>query len=90
MILSAGLILFAGLCGYGLTRGSLGLSAKNPVAVLALLTGLAAMGFVWSQHTVTRQSVEYQLQQEIADNFKAAGNLKRAAIHEQKAEALKP
>ncbi|HXB57983.1 MAG TPA: hypothetical protein VNU95_00350 [Candidatus Acidoferrales bacterium] len=89
-ILSAGLILFIALCGFGLARGTPGLPQKSPVGVLALLAGLAALGFVWSKHAVTRRSVEYELQQQIADNFKAAGNLKRAAIHEQKAEALKP
>lgn len=89
-ILSAGLILFIALCGYGLARGMCGLSAKNPVGILALLAGLAALGFVWLQHTVTRPSVEYELQEQIVGNFQRAGNLKRAAIHEQKAEALKP
>jgi hypothetical protein len=89
-ILAAGLAMFIALCGYGLTRGTFGLSEKNPVGFLALLAGLAALGFVWSKHAVTRRSVEYELQQQIADNFKMAGNLKRAAIHEQKAEALKP
>jgi hypothetical protein len=88
-ILSAGLILFIGLCGFGLARNQLGLTSKNPVGILALLTGIAALGFIWSKHSVTRNSVEYQLQEQIAANFKAAGNLPRAAIHKQKAEALK-
>jgi len=90
VILSTGLVLFIVLCGYGLARGAPGLPQKSPVRVLALLAGLAALGFVWSKHTVTRQSVEYDLQQQIVANFQRAGNLKRAAIHEQKAEALKP
>jgi hypothetical protein len=47
------------------------------------------LGFVWSKHAVTRRSVEYQLQRQITDNFQRAGNLKRAAIHEQKTEELK-
>jgi hypothetical protein len=89
-ILSTGLALFAGLCACGLARGTLGLAARNPVGILALLVTLAALGFVWSKHAVTRRSLEYQLQQEIIDNFRRFGNLKRAAIHEQKAEALKP
>ena len=89
-ILSAGLGLFVGLCGYGLVRGALGMPMLSLVGVLALLAGLAALGFVWSQHAVTRQSVEYGLQEQIIANFQRAGNLKRAAIHEQKAEALKP
>jgi len=88
-ILSGGLILFIGLCGFGLARGKLGLAAYDPAGILALLVGLAALGFVWSKHTVTRNSVEYQLQVQIAASFKSAGNLQRAAIHEQKAEALK-
>lgn len=89
VILSAGLVLFIGLCGYGLARGKMGLTARNPAGIVALLVGLAALGFVWSKRNMTRESVEYQLQQQIANNFKAAGNLKRAAIHEQKAEQLK-
>ncbi len=87
--LFAGLLLFCGLCGYGLARGLPGLRARNPAGVLALLACLAALGFVWCKHPVSRQSVEYALQQQIASRFKAAGNLKRAAIHEQKAAALK-
>jgi hypothetical protein len=88
-ILSTGLMLFVVLCGYGVTRGAPGLPQRNPAGILALLVSLAALGFVWSKHAVTRPSVEYQLQQQIVDNFKTAGNLKRAAIHEQKAEELK-
>lgn len=88
-ILCAGLFLFIGFCIYGLARGALGMSARNPAGMLALLAGLAALGFVWSKHTVSRESVEYRLEQEIAANFKTALNLKRAAIHEQKAEELK-
>ena len=88
-ILSVGLILFAAFCGYGLARGTFGLPAKNPTGFLALLAGLAVLGFVWSKHAVTRRSVEYELQQQIAANFQQAGNFKRAAFHEQKAEALK-
>ncbi len=87
-ILLAGVALFVVLCGFGL-QGKLGMAAKNPVGLIALLAGLAALGFVWSKHNVTRNSVEYQLQVQIAANFKAAGNLKRAAIHEQKAAVLK-
>ena len=89
VILALGLILFMGLCGYGVARGTPGLARGSVPGILALLAALAALGFVWSKHTVTRNSVEYQLQEQIAANFKGAGNLKRAAIHEQKAEALK-
>jgi hypothetical protein len=89
-ILCAGLILFVALCGYGLARGAVGLPAMHPAGILALLAGLAALGFVGSKHSLGRESVEYDLQRQAAANFKAAGNLKRAAIHEKKAEALKP
>jgi hypothetical protein len=88
-ILVTGLILFAGLCGWGLVRGALGLSEGNPAGALALLAGMVALALVWSNDTVSRESVEYQLQAQMAENFKAAGNLKRAAIHEQRAEQLK-
>jgi hypothetical protein len=88
-ILSAGLILFIGLCGYGLARGALGMSAKNPIEILAVLAGVAALCLVWSKHDLTRESLEYRLEEQIVFNFKVAGNLKRADIHEQKAEALK-
>lgn len=89
-IFSAGLVLFIGLCGIGLARGAFGVARGDVVGVLALLAALAALGFAWSKHNVSRNSIEYQLQEQIAANFKAAGNLKRAAIHEQKADALKP
>jgi hypothetical protein len=89
-ILSCGLILFTGLCGLGLARGSMDLTLKNPAAILALLAGVVAIVFVWSKHSVTRESVEYELQQQLAANFKAANNFSRAAIHERKAGELKP
>jgi hypothetical protein len=90
VILSGGLFLFVALCGFGLVRGKFGLAIYEPAGVLALLLALAALGFVWFKGTTTRDYVEYQLQEQITANFKAAGNLQRAAIHEQKAEALKP
>ncbi len=88
-ILSTGLLLFIGLSSYGIARGTLGLDAKNPAAVLVLFAGMAALGYACSKHAISRESVEYNLQRQLAGNLKAAGNLKRAAIHEQKAEALK-
>lgn len=88
-IMSGGLILFCGLCGFGLARGAPGLAARNPVGVLALLAGLAALGFVWSRHAVNRDSVEYALEERLAAEFQAAGNPRRAAIHAQDAQALK-
>ena len=38
--------------------------------------------------SLRRESVEYALQRELAVQFKAEGNFKRAAIHEHKAAAL--
>ena len=89
VILSCGLILFVGLCGCGLARGTMGLNVKNPAGILALLTGLAALGFVWEKRSLRRESVEYLMQQQLAADFKSAGNFNRAAIHARKAEELK-
>jgi hypothetical protein len=89
-ILLCGLILFVVLCGYGLARGTIGLTRGNPAGIIALLAGLAALGFVWSKRSLQRESVEYDLQQQLAAGFKSANNLKRAATHEHKAEELKP
>ena len=89
-IFSCGLILFAGLCGCGLARGTMDLNVKNPAGILALLAGLAALGFVWEKRALQRASIEYGMQQQLAADFKSAGNFKRAAIHEHKAEELKP
>ena len=88
-ILFSGLVLFAGLGGYGLWRGALGLMRANPAGIIALLAGLTALGFVWSNRSLRRDSVEYGLQRDLAAYFKSNHNLKRAAIHERKAEALK-
>jgi hypothetical protein len=55
-----------------------------------LLAGLLALGFVWKNHSFQRESVEYDLQQQIAAYFKAVKNPERTAIHEHKAEELKP
>jgi hypothetical protein len=88
-ILSCGLILFVGLCGCGLARGSIVLTMRNPEGMFALLVGLAALGFVWSKHSLQRESVESSMQQQLADYFKSTGNLKRATTHEHKAEELK-
>jgi hypothetical protein len=88
-ILSCGLVLFAGLCGYGLARGALGLTRANPAGIAVLLAGLAALGFVWSKRSLQRETVEYELQRELAAYFKSVDNFKRAAIHEHKADVLK-
>jgi hypothetical protein len=80
--------LFEGLCAYGLFRESRGLSFGKPAGIFALLIGLAALGFVWSKHDVRRESVERDLQQQLAGYFKAVNQPARAAIHQHKAEAL--
>ena len=87
-ILAGGLLLFAGLGGYGLARGGLGLARANPAGIVVLLAGLAALGFVWSKRSLQRDSVEYGLQRELAAHFKSVNNLERAAFHEHKADAL--
>ena len=87
-ILTAGLLLFAGLCGYSLARGTCGLARANLAGIVVLLAGLAALGFVWSKRFVQRESVEAQLQRQLAADFKSVNNVKRAAFHEQRAEAL--
>jgi hypothetical protein len=89
-ILSCGLILFVVLCGCGLARGTIGLARGSPVGTIALLAGLTALGFVWSKRSLQRESVEYDLQQQLVADFKSANNFERAAIHEHKAEELKP
>ena len=88
MILAGGLLLFAGLGGYGLARGTFGLAPANPAGIIVLLAGLAALGFVWSKRSLQRESVEYGLQRELAAYFKSANKLERAAFHEHKADAL--
>ena len=87
-ILTTGLLLFAGLCGYGLARGAFGLTRANPAGIIVLLVGLAALGFVWSKRSLQRESVEYGLQRELAAHFKSVNNFERAAFHEHKADAL--
>ncbi len=86
-ILTAGLLLFAGLCGYGLARGAFGLARANPMGIVVLLAGLAALGFVWSKRSLQRESVEFEMQRELATYFKSVNDLNRAAFHEHRAEA---
>jgi hypothetical protein len=88
-ILSCGLILFVILCGRRLASRNVSLAPENTAAIAALLAGLAALGFVWSKHSLHRESVEYELQSELAADFKSVGNLERAATHQHKADALK-
>lgn len=88
-ILWSGLVLFAALCLRDIVPAAPGHPARNPAALLPLLAVLVALAFVFTKRNVSRESVEYQLQEQIAASFHAAGNSVRAAIHEQKAEALK-
>lgn len=88
-IMEVGLVLFVGLCGLGLARGTIDLAVKKPEGMLALLAGLAALGVVWSKHWSRRESVEYVMQQQLAESFKSAGALDRAAFHAHKADELK-
>ena len=88
-ILAGGLTLFAGLCGFGLARGALGLPRESLGGIIVLLALLTALGFVWSRSAITRRTVEYDLQQQLAGYFQAQNNPQRAAIHAAKAAALK-
>jgi hypothetical protein len=67
----------------------MGLAPENTAGIIALLAGLAALGFVGSKHSLRRESVEYELHCELAAQFKSANNLERAATHQHKADALK-
>jgi hypothetical protein len=90
IIVVMGLVLFVGLSGFGLVRATKGLAVPKPEGILALLAGLTALGFVWSKHSLQRDSIEYGLQQQLAESFKSAGALDRAAFHAHKADELKP
>ena len=88
-MLYCGLGLFVGLVGYALIRSPLGLAWENLPAFIALLTILAALGFVWSKAPVKRETIERDLDCKLAAYFKSVNNLKRAAIYEHKADVLK-
>jgi hypothetical protein len=88
-LLYCGLGLFAGLMGCALIRSPLGLAWENLPASIALLAILAALGFVWSKAPVKRETIERDLDYQLAVHFKSENNLKRAAIYEHKAERLK-
>jgi hypothetical protein len=88
-LLYGGLGLFAGLIGYALNRSPLGLAWENLPAGIAMLALLAALGFVWSKAPVQRETVERDLDNQLAAHFKSENNLERAAIFEHKAEALR-
>ncbi len=78
VILSCGLILFVALCVVRLTRAS--------AEIIAALIGLAAIGFIWSEHSLNRESVERNLHLELSGYFKSINAPERAAIHERKAK----
>jgi hypothetical protein len=88
LILYAGLVLFIGLMCRSLMCESSGPAWKNFPAFVTGLALLAALGFVWSKEPVRRETIERKLQYQLVDYFKASHNPERAAIHEQKAEAL--
>ena len=88
-LLYGGLGLFAGLIGCALIRSPLGLAWENLPSGIALLALLAALGFVWSKAPIQRETVERDLDDQLAAHFKSENNLKRAAIFEHKAEALR-
>ena len=54
-----------------------------------MLACLAPLGFVWSQRSLHRKSVERDLQQQLAAYFKSVNKPDRAAIHQHKADELK-
>ncbi|HEY3763126.1 MAG TPA: hypothetical protein VGN23_15375 [Verrucomicrobiae bacterium] len=89
LFLSSGLILFVGLCICGLPRGTTCLKDNFPAVAVALLAMAAALGFVWSQRSLTRRAVERDLQQQIADYFNGMHRPDRAAIHQRIADELK-
>ena len=88
-MLYCGLGLFVGLIGYTLIRSPLGLAWENLPAFIAWLTILAALGFVWSKAPVKRETIERDLDYQLAANFKSMDYLKRAAIYEHKAGMMK-
>jgi hypothetical protein len=94
-ILCAGLVLFVTLCGYGFVRDVacgipvLCISVGSLAGIFVFSVIVVALCVVWSNRSVSRESVEYTLEQQLADDFKTAGNLPRAAIHQQKADELK-
>jgi hypothetical protein len=90
VVLIGGFILFIGLCGHRLTRGAGSSAAQMPAEIAALLAGLLALGLVCSNYSVQRASVEYELQKDLVGFFKKVNRPTREAIHEHKAEQLKP
>ena len=87
-ILAGGLVLFAGLCAYALARGKLGLARANPTGIIALLAGLAALGFVWSKRSLQRDAVECGMQRNLATYFESVNKPDRAAFYQRKADSL--
>jgi hypothetical protein len=88
LIFYAGLGIGIALLGVALMRSPSGLAWENLPACLILLALLGALGFAWTKSPTRRETVERQLQYQLAGYFKSVNNSKRAAIHEQKAELL--
>jgi hypothetical protein len=88
MILYAGLGLALVLVGIALVRSPLGLAWENAPGLLVLVALLASLGYVWMISPVHRETIERQLQNQLALQFKFSNLPERAAIHEQKAKAL--
>jgi hypothetical protein len=89
VLIYCGLGWFIVLVAYGLIRSPAGLAWENLPAFAVLLALLGSLGFVWTKTPITRNSVEQALQFQLAEHFRSINNPRRAAIHEQKAEALK-
>ncbi len=89
VLIYCGLGWFIVLLAYGLVRSPAGLAWENVPAFAVLLALLGSLGFVWTKTPITRNSIEQALQFQLAEHFRSINNPKRAAIHEQKAEALK-
>jgi hypothetical protein len=87
VILFTGLILSISLLGCSLAREPD--RWKMPLKFVGLLVVLTSLWLAWSNRTLTRRAVECDLQQQIADYFNGEHRPDRAAIHEQKAEALR-
>lgn len=88
-ILFAGMFLFTGLGAWGLARGALELSWRNPACLIIVGAAVLALAGVARLHSLDRSAVEFGLQAQLAEQLQAAGYLQRAAIHARKAEALK-
>ena len=88
MILYAGLGLALVLMGTALVRSPLGIAWENAPGLLILVVLLGAVAYVWVLSPMHRESVERQLDNQLAVNFKLQNKLERAAVFEQRAKEL--